>query len=81
MDTTIVQDKDNEYYLFVAVEADKPHALHSEMLTPARIALEAWGQENGYGSIIPYFEALAGGNENITVFTVSFVSFTKPEKK
>lgn len=77
MDVTIVQDKKDLGYIYVAVESEKPHTLWSEMLHPARLAIEEWGQENGYGSVIPYFEELAGGNDFISVFHTSFISFTK----
>lgn len=81
MEITIVQDKDNEYSLHVAVDVEDNRELtFTQVLAPVRLELEKWGQANGYGSIIPYVESLAGGNEHITVFVVSFVSFTKPEK-
>lgn len=76
MEITVVQDKSNENYLFVAVEHTGADTF-KKMFTPARVKVEEWGQENGYGSIVPYFESLAGGTDTISVFNVSFISFIK----
>lgn len=76
MVAVVEQDKVEPNYLFVGVEHPE-RASYSEILPKARLAVEDWGQKNGYGSVIPYFESLAGGNDVVTVFNVSFVSFVK----
>lgn len=76
MVASVVQDKTEENYLFVAVEHPATK-LYSEILPKARLAVEDWGQKNGYGSVVPYFESLAGGSETVSVFSVSFISFVK----
>lgn len=76
MEAVVVQDKIEPNYLLVGVE-HPVKAKYNKILPKARLAAEDWGQKNGYGSIIPYFESLAGGNDTVTVFSVSFISFIR----